>query len=100
MSLFSHNVSVAKRRGDSMPREFREGIRARLKLVRESLGLDQEEMAKELGVNRETYAKWETRPSSTIPMHLVPKVVEISGYELWWFMTGKAPSTDPSRRTA
>lgn len=95
MSPIFNNLGAMppKPRQDIGPAAYRAGLCKRLKEVRLSLGLGPKEMADLLGIKVETYKKYETR--SPLPHYLIPRVLEISGYDAWYFMTGKAPATAP-----
>jgi transcriptional regulator with XRE-family HTH domain len=58
----------------------------RLKFIRKSVGLNQEEMAGRLGVNNSTLRNYETGRSN--PVKIVEKLTEIFNVNPTWFMTG------------
>ena len=97
MSLINQTVSVPKRKRTVVPAKFREEMSQRLLIIRNSLEFSQAEMAKGLSVERDAYAKWEARgkTSSAIPQHVIAEICRLSGHDLWWFMTGEAPSKAP-----
>lgn len=62
----------------------------------------QGELAEELGVLENTYAKWEQDKATdnNFPLYLVPVYCEITGLDPWQFLTGQAPASAPSKRKA
>lgn len=76
------------------PREepYRKAITARLKLLRESAGKSQPEMAEMLGVPLDRYRKYETR--TPLPGYLVEAVSKITGYSVTFVVTGKGDRSD------
>lgn len=53
---------------DTFIREFQE----RLQQARKDRGLSQDQLAKLLGLNKNTYKKYETRAGSGFPLYLLP----------------------------
>ncbi len=62
----------------------------------------QADMAKELGVLENTYAKWEQPKQihNNFPLYLVPLWCEITGLDPWSFLTRQPPASAPAKRKA
>ena len=60
----------------------------------------QGDMAEELGVLENTYAKWEQENATdnNFPLYLVPLYCEVTGLDPWQFLTGQAPASAPAKR--
>jgi DNA-binding XRE family transcriptional regulator len=71
---------------------FRRAFLARTKLLRESVGLSQSEMAQKLGVPLDRYRKYETR--SPMPLFLIEPFAAIVGYSVTFIVTGRAGKND------
>lgn len=70
--------------------DFAVEIAARVKQAREqSPYKTQTAIAKEMGVQRDAYAKWET--TTPIPSIHIPKFCELMNITERWLLTGKAP---------
>ena len=93
--------------------EFKAAFKNRLKRMREALPspsrpsyMTQLEMAKALGVEgdddlqiKNTYSKWEQNTSpNNFPMHLLPKLCEVTGHDPWYVLTEQAPAKRPKHR--
>ncbi len=76
------------------PREmqYRKAITARLKLLRESTGKSQPEMAETLGVPLDRYRKYETR--TPLPGYLIEPVSAVTGYSVTFIVTGRGDRLD------
>ncbi len=80
---------------------FKESFCARLKDARSAAGLNQAALAHRLGLERETYAKYESR--SLLPHDLLPQTAKTLGVSIAYLLTGKdgdsplpaAPVQDP-----
>lgn len=75
------------------PAQYKKAFCTRLKSIREATGLNQDDFAKQLGIKRDTYAKYESR--SLLPHHLIPRVCEITGHDCWFVLTGQPGSKAP-----
>lgn len=73
-----------------IPADFSRQFRARTKLCREAAGYSQGAIAKRLGIERDTYAKYESR--SPLPHHLVAPFVALTGVSYDYLFAGKAAS--------
>ena len=73
--------------------KYKEAFLARVKGAREAAGYNQEEMAGELDISRDRYAKWETR--SLLPHQFIAAFAEITGHDAWFILTGQ--SHQPSK---
>jgi transcriptional regulator with XRE-family HTH domain len=82
--------------------EFNERMGRRLKEAREAARYTQKQMADELGISPDAYAKYENRPSSVLPPYLIPRVCAILGMDAWWLLTGrfKQDSDDDQQRVS
>lgn len=67
---------------------FRRGIQERLKAARVAAGFTQEQFADELGIDVKTYAKYESRSKSVLPIEFWPHVCTVLDLDPWFFMTG------------
>jgi len=93
MSIVNHTRAMPKR---MTPARYRETFCARLKNLRESAGMTQKELARELGIDKDTYAKYESR--SLLPHHLIMPVCEILGVDAAFLVSGQgntSPKTTP-----
>ena len=72
---------------------YRKAFCQRLKAAREAAGYTQITFAKELGLERDTYAKYESR--SLLPHHLIPRVCQLTGHDAWYMLTGQSPTQAP-----
>jgi len=63
-----------------------------LKLLREKDGCSQDELAKRLGVSRQTIIKYE-RNCASVPMHTIRQLSEIFDVPIETFTNGKIPAT-------
>lgn len=79
------------------PREYGKAFRARTKLLRESIGMSQTEMARELGVSPVTYPKYESR--SPLPHHLIPRFLRITGGSYEYLFVAKAARPSGANQT-
>jgi len=77
---------MAKKK-DPAASKYEKQFRQRLKMARESADLSQSEMARALGLDVGTYAKYETR--SMLPMRFLAPVCELSSFDPWFMLTGK-----------
>lgn len=73
------------------PTKYREAFCERLQRVRISAGYTQASLARELKIDKDTYAKYESR--SLLPHHLIPAVCELTHTDAWFLLTGKAKIT-------
>ena len=67
---------------------WQKAFKARTQLLRDGAGYSQGEMARELGVPKDTYAKWENRPGSIMPHDRIPKFLEITGGSYGYLFEG------------
>lgn len=74
--------------------DFNSALRERLRELRSASGLSQAAMAKRLGLERDTYAKYENR--SPLPHELLPKASAILGVSLGFLLTGRDNGAPPS----
>ena len=81
------NMSMGKRQS---PAAFRKGFQARIKLLRDAAGFSQEEMARELGVHKDTYAKWENRENSLMPHDVISVFLGLTGGSYEYLFEGRS----------
>lgn len=89
---------MAKRRRDTVPPVYKREFQTRLAGMRKAIGMSQAEFAAALGLEAPTYAKYESR--SLPPMHLLPKICELTGHGAWYLLTGQPDSRGPRRVVA
>jgi DNA-binding transcriptional regulator YiaG len=65
---------------------FEEAMCARTRMLRKKCNLPPQQIADLLGVELETYKKYETR--TAMPRHLIPKFARFVGASIAFFMTG------------
>ena len=58
--------------------------------MRDAAGFSQEEMAKELGVHKDTYAKWENRANSLMPHDVIPVFLGLTGGSYEYLFEGRS----------
>lgn len=70
--------------------EFNERFRDRLVTIRNELKWSQQKMADNLGIQRETYKKYEYR--SAFPLYLLPRLIAATEqpYSYWIYGQGKS----------
>lgn len=68
------------------PAKFKIDFCKRLQSARIVAGFTQQEVAQKLGLDRDTYAKYESR--SLLPHYLIPQVCELFGIEPTFLYTG------------
>jgi hypothetical protein len=80
--------------------QYRKALLIRTQLLRESIGLSQESMAKILGIPLDRYRKYETR--SPLPLYLIEPFAAATGYSVQFVVTGKAAPSEsaPAEREA
>ena len=83
---------------------FRVELKNRLKRFREKTykkdgaKMTQDDMADALGVQRETYPKYEQpKADKNLPMYLLPKVCDILKRHPWEMLTGESPAQAPGK---
>lgn len=59
--------------------QFNAQFQERLKRTREELDMTQAQMASHLRIPKETYKKYESRPRSSLPLYLLPRLVFVTG---------------------
>jgi len=69
-------------------REFQERLRA----ARKERGLSQEQLALSLGLKKTTYKKYENRPGSAFPLHLLPALSILLARPVEYWIYGAEPS--------
>lgn len=67
----------------------KEAFIKRVRETRKKSGLTQAEIAKELGIDRDTYKQYELR--SYLPNKLIPKFCEVIGLRKEWLVDGTGP---------
>lgn len=72
---------------------YEAAFRKRLVSMRNSTGMGQEAFAKALRVKRDAYSKYEFR--SMLPMYLLPRLIEITGFDAWFVLTGQPATKAP-----
>lgn len=98
MSRHKENMDMPKR---MTPARYREAFCSRLKNLRESAGYTQKEVALELGIDKDTYAKYESR--SLLPHHLITQVAELFYVDVVFLLSGHGriiPKSDTRRAAA
>lgn len=81
--------------GDMTPSEFKRAFTGRVRRLRESLGWERKEFAKEMGVTPARWIKYETR--TPLPHYLVPRFCRTFGVDVWYLFTGEHASKAPAR---
>lgn len=77
-------------------KQYKAGLRARMKQAREDKGYTQEQIGNWLGVGRVSYQKHEER--GNLPPHLFEHFAVLCDIDLVYFVTGQAESS--SRRAS
>lgn len=77
----------------SSPRAYRRQFCQRVRAIRESLGLTEAELAEKLGISRDRLHSYERE--TLMPHHLIASLADISGFSVWYILTGKADSREP-----
>lgn len=74
-------------------------IHDRLRLARQSAGLEQAELAAEIGINRQTVSHYETGATSRLKPLVLRQWALICEQPLGWLMTGDewSPEPDPTQ---
>jgi len=60
----------------------------RTKMLRESMGLTQEQMAERLGISAAVYQKNEIR--TPLPHYMLTRFCDVTGLDMWYVVTGTA----------
>ncbi len=76
--------------------KYETDFRDRLTRMRNTTGMNQEDFAKALGIKRDAYSKYESRAGSVLPMYLIPRLIQITGFESWYVLTGQPGSKAPT----
>lgn len=71
--------------------EFVAAFQARLRRTRVERNMSQRQMAASLDMPKTTYQKYETRPGSSFPPYLLPKLSEILDRPLGYWIYGHEP---------
>ena len=74
----------------SSPTDWKKAFKARIQLLREGAQFSQGDMAKELGVPKDTYAKWENREGSVMRHDLIPRFLELTGGSYEYLFEGRS----------
>lgn len=69
------------------PTEFKKGFTGRVRQAREIKGKLPREFALDMGVEYETWLKYEKR--TPLPHHLIPRFCELTGADIHWLFTGQ-----------
>lgn len=77
---------VNGRRKPSTPAQYRKDFFARVKSARVMSGMQPEDIAKSLGVKRNTYLTWERR--TLMPHHQIIPFCELTRTDFYFLMTG------------
>lgn len=64
-------------------------IQKRIREIRETAKLSQQEVADRLGIEMQAYSKYETRPSSQLPISLLEKFCNGLQADMHYVVTGK-----------
>lgn len=80
------------------PTEFKQQFVGRVRQIRENLGWNRADMAEAMGVEEQTWIKYETR--TPLPHHLIPKFCRITRVEMWFLFTGEIASKASPRPQA
>lgn len=72
------------------PTQYKRDFAQRLKGIRESAGYKTAEFAKALGVEPNSYSKYECREGSLLPMQYISEVCLLTGHDPWFVLTGQA----------
>jgi transcriptional regulator with XRE-family HTH domain len=65
---------------------FIANFQARLRETREGMGFSQELFAKRLGLTKSKYIRYENRPTSVFPIHLIPELASLTDTPIhFWF---------------
>jgi DNA-binding XRE family transcriptional regulator len=81
-------VAVGRPKETTSPTTYRAQFFKRVRAARALYTENPPEMAKALGVPRDTYYRYEER--TMLPHHLIPKFCEITGVTVEWLMRGPA----------
>lgn len=76
-----------------------EGVAARIRESRRSLGLTQEELARRIGVSRSAIAQWETDRTGQVRANLA-RVAAVLGVSIGYLMTGESYGIELGAETA
>lgn len=87
------NKKTAKKTAKRTPDEFKQEFIRRTKQARETVTKDRDEMGTRLGVEKDTYAKYEYR--TLLPHYLIPKLCEETKTGPWYLLTGEPEETNP-----
>jgi DNA-binding XRE family transcriptional regulator len=81
-------VAVGRPKETTSPTTYRSQFFKRVRAARALYTENPPEMAKALGVPRDTYYRYEER--TMLPHHLIPRFCEITGVTVDWLMRGPA----------
>ncbi|HTI02640.1 MAG TPA: helix-turn-helix domain-containing protein [Acidisoma sp.] len=76
-----------------------EGVAARIRESRRSLGLTQEELARRIGVSRSAIAQWETDRTGQVRANLA-RVAAVLGVSIGYLLTGESYGIESGAETA
>lgn len=76
-----------------------EGVAARIRESRRSLGLTQEELAQRIGVSRSAIAQWETDRTGQVRANLA-RVAAVLGVSIGYLLTGESYGMESVAETA
>lgn len=77
--------------------EFNKALRGRLKELRVSRDLTQQEVADRIGITLDRYKKYESR--SKLPVYLIPRLAGAFDVSLYFLLLGRHPSEREARRS-
>jgi DNA-binding XRE family transcriptional regulator len=75
------------------PTTYRKAFVQRVRAARTLASKEPAEMAKLLGVRKDTYHRYETR--TLLPHYLLEKFCDLTGQELIWLVTGRHQRPEP-----
>lgn len=76
-----------------------EGVAGRIRDIRRSLGLTQEELASRIGVSRSAIAQWETDRTGQVRANLA-RVAAVLGVSVGYLLTGESTAAELGAETA
>ncbi|GAB0116911.1 hypothetical protein Acid7E03_09830 [Acidisoma sp. 7E03] len=76
-----------------------EGVATRIRDIRRSLGLTQDELASRIGVSRSAIAQWETDRTGQVRSNLA-RVAAVLGVSVGYLLTGEHAGADMGAETA
>ncbi len=84
----AHNPSMAKKPSASA---IKAGFAQRLKVIRDGMGLSQDELARAIGISQTRYSKYESGRSSA-PYDILITLSDYTGYSIDFLVAGRMPN--------